>query len=192
MTKGLLPFSRWKMKIQRVCFSFSPTESRRGFTAFHHGTPDLEYLSDLDRLLAQAILRRAYQATEVKTAQRLLLDLARRLETEYPSAAEIVREGLEETLTVLTLKLSPRLCRSLATTNAAESLISRTRLVNRNVKRWRGGQMMLRWVAAGILEAVKGFRRLKGYAAMPTLVNALRTRDRQLGLLTAQEDCQVA
>ena len=108
-------------------------------------------MSDLDRLLAQAILRRAYQATEVKTAQRLLLDLARRLETEYPSAAESVREGLDETLTVLTLKLSPRLCRSLATTNAAESLISRTRLVNRNVKRWRGGQMMLRWVAAGIL-----------------------------------------
>jgi hypothetical protein len=43
----------------------------------------------------------------------------------------------------------------LATTNAVQSLISRTRLVKRNVKRWRGGQMMLRWVAAGILEAVK-------------------------------------
>ena len=51
---------------------------------------------------------------------------------------------------------------------------------------------MLRWVAAGILEAVKGFRRLKGYADMPTLVNALRTRDRQLGLLKAGEDRQVA
>jgi putative transposase len=91
----------------------------------------LEYLSDRDRPWAQAILRRAYQATEVKTAQRLLLDLARRLETEYPSAAESVREGLEETLTVLTLKLSPRLRRSLATTNAVESLMSRTRWVKR-------------------------------------------------------------
>src|ERR671913_2350809 len=54
----------------------------------------LEYLSDRQRPWAQAILRRAYQATEVKTAQRLLLDLARRLETEYPNAAESVREGL--------------------------------------------------------------------------------------------------
>ena len=62
----------------------------------------LEYLSDRDRPWAQAILRRAYQATDVKTAQRLLLDLARRLEAEYPSAAESVREGLDETLTVLT------------------------------------------------------------------------------------------
>ena len=93
---------------------------------------------------------------------------------------------------MLTLKLSPRLRRSLATTNAVESLISRTRLMKRNVKRWRGGQMMMRWVAAGILEAVKGFRRFKGYADMPTLVNALRARDRQLGFVTTDEDRQVA
>src|SRR4029453_13030112 len=76
----------------------------------------LEYLSDRDRPWAQVILQRAYQAADMKTAQRLLLDLARRLQTEYPSAAESVREGLDETLTVLTLKLSPRLRRSLATT----------------------------------------------------------------------------
>lgn len=152
----------------------------------------LEYLNDRDRSWAQAILRRAYQAADPKLAQRRLLDLARRLETEYPSAAESVREGLDETLTVLTLKLSPRLRRSLATTNAAESLLSRTRHVKRNVKRWRSGQMMLRWVAAGILEAVKGFRRLKGYADMPMLVAALRARDRQLGLSVAQEERQIA
>lgn len=152
----------------------------------------LEYLSDRDRPWAQAILRRAYQAADPKLAQRLLLDLARRLEAEYPSAAESVREGLDETLTVLALKLSPRLRRSLATTNAAESLLSRTRHVKRHVKRWRGGQMMLRWVAAGVLEAVKGFRRLKGYADMPMLVAALRARDRQLGLSVAQEERQIA
>ena len=137
-------------------------------------------------------MRRAYQAADVKTAQRLLLDLARRLEAEYPSAAESVREGLDETLTVLTLKLSPRLRRSLATRNAAESLLSRTRHVKRNVKRWRSRQMMLRWVAAGVLEAVKGLRRLKGYADMPMLIAALRTRDRQLGLVTESEEHQIA
>lgn len=61
----------------------------------------LEYLSDRQRPWAQAILRSAYQSPDLKTAQRLLLDLARRLEDEYPSAAESVREGLDETLTVL-------------------------------------------------------------------------------------------
>jgi putative transposase len=142
----------------------------------------LDHLPERQRPWVQAIVRRAYQATDVKTASRLLAGLAKRLEEEYPSAAGSVREGLEETLTVLTLQLSTRLQRSLATTNAAESLLSRTRHVKRNVKRWRGGQMMLRWVAAGVLEAVKGFRRLKGHADMPRLVTALRARDQRLGL----------
>ena len=142
----------------------------------------LDHLPERQRPWVQAIVRRAYQARDVKTATRLLTDLATRLEDDYPSAAGSVREGLDETLTVLTLHLSTRLQRSLATTNAAESLLSRTRYVKRNVKRWRGGQMMLRWVAAGVLEAVKGFRRLKGCGDMPRLVSALRARDQRLGL----------
>jgi len=183
------------MARRRCARRCAPTSARRPWSSAarpHKTRTILEYLSDRDRPWAQALLRRAYQATDVKTAQRLLHDLARRLETECPSAAESVREGLDETLTVLTLKLSPRLRRSLATTNAVESLISRTRLVKRNVKRWRGGQMMLRWVAAGVLEAVKGFRRLKGYAEMPTLVSVLRARDRQLGLRAHEDHGQVA
>ena len=141
----------------------------------------LDHLPERQRPWVQAIVRRAYQASDVKTATRLLTDLAKRLGDEYPSAAGSVREGLDETLTVLALHLSTRLQRSLATTNAAESLLSRTRHVKCNVKRWRGGQMMLRWVAAGVLEAVKGFRRLKGCGDMPRLVTALRARDQRLG-----------
>ena len=64
----------------------------------------------------QAILTRAYTNRHVKTATRLLQDLARRLDTDYPSAAASVREGLDDTLTVLGLGLSERLQRSLATT----------------------------------------------------------------------------
>jgi len=143
----------------------------------------LDHLPERQRPWVKAILHRAYRQDEVAAAKRLLHDLARRLDGEYPSAAESVREGLEETLTIIGLHLSPALRRSLSTTNAAESLISRTRHVKRNVKRWRGGQMVLRWAAAGVLEAVKGFRRLKGHKEMPTLVTALRARDQQLGLV---------
>ena len=70
----------------------------------------------------------------------------------------------------MALGLSDALRRSFSTTNAVESLIGRTRRVKRNVKRWRGGQMVVRWVAAGVLEAVKGFRRLKGHKEMPKLI----------------------
>jgi transposase-like protein len=143
----------------------------------------LDHLPERQRPWVKAILQRAYRSADVATATRLLRDLAKRLEVDHPSAAESVREGLEETLTVIALGLADSLRRSLSTTNAAESLISRPRHVKRNVKRWRGGQMVLRWVAAGVLEAVKGFRRLKGHKEMPTLVAALRARDQQLGLV---------
>src|SRR5438132_3881545 len=148
----------------------------------------LEHLPEGQRAWVRAIVARAYRQVEVATARRLLQDLARRLEDRYPSAAASVREGLEETLTVLTLALSDRLRQSLATTNAIESLISRTRHVKRNVKRWRGGQMVLRWTVAAILEAVKGFRRLKGHKDMPKLVAALRGRDQQLGIAVSVEN----
>ncbi len=147
----------------------------------------LEYLPEAQRPWVKATLTRAYTSPDVKAARRLLQDLARRLDTDYPSAAASVREGLDETLTVIGLRLSERLQRSLATTNAVESLLSRMRHVKRNVKRWRGGTMVLRWVAAGVLEAAKGFRRVKGCKDMPRLVAALRARDAQLGLGDSSE-----
>jgi putative transposase len=147
----------------------------------------LAHLPEGQRPWVRAIVTRAYTHAEVTTARRLLQDLARRLDDRYPSAAASVREGLDETLTVIALGLSDRLRQSLVTTNAIESLISRTRHVKRNVKRWRGGQMVLRWTAAAVLEAVKGFRRLKGHKDMPKLVAALRARDQQLGIAVSAE-----
>ena len=92
----------------------------------HKGRNILEHLPEAQRPWVKAILTRAYTNATVKTAKRLLQDLARRLDTDHPSAATSVREGLDETLTVLGLGLSERLQRSLATTNAIESLLSRT------------------------------------------------------------------
>ena len=153
----------------------------------HKGRNILEHLPEAQRPWVKAILTRAYTHTSVKTATRLLQDLARRLDTAYPSAAASVREGLDDTLTVLGLGVSERLQRSLATTNAIESLLSRTRHVKRNVKRWRGGTMVLRWVAAGVIEAAKEFRRVKGCKDMPALVAALQARDARLGLGESSE-----
>ena len=105
----------------------------------------LESLPQTQRPGGKAILTRAYTHRDVTAARRLVQDLARRLDVDHPSAAASVREGLDESLTVIGLGLSARLQRSLATTNAAESLLSRTRHVKRNVKRWRG----VRWCYAG-------------------------------------------
>jgi transposase-like protein len=125
-------------------------------------------------------MSQAYKAKSVKTAKRQLTNLARSLEQEHPGAAASLREGLDETLTVLGLGLPKLLARSLSTTNPIENLIGRIRQVSHRVKRWRGGQMILRWVASGVGEAEQGFRRLKGYRSMPVLVDALKRYDAEL------------
>jgi putative transposase len=142
----------------------------------------LSYLPPGRQSGARTTMQRAYQTVDVGQAKRQLEALARQLEDGYPSAAASLREGLEETLTVLGLKVGAPLRRTLATTNTIENVIGSVRQVHRNVKRWRGRTMVLRWAVAGMVEAQKGFNRCRGYQDMRALVNALRARDERLGL----------
>src|SRR3970282_761161 len=96
-------------------------------------------------------------------AQAALEKLFRQLERINPSAARSLEEGREETLTLHRLGVSALLRRSLATTNIIESCLSTVRHVARNVKRWQGGDHLARWTAAGLLEAEKKFRKVRGY-----------------------------
>jgi transposase-like protein len=125
----------------------------------------------------RAVLSQAYAANSYTTAERQLKNLARTLASERPGAAESVREGLEETLTVKKLGLAGRLERSLATTNPIENMNGTVRRISNRVKRCRGGSMALRWVAGAMLEAKRGFRRLKGHKDMPMLMVQLRALD---------------
>lgn len=141
----------------------------------------LEQLPEHMRKSVSMAISQAYRLSDPKKAKRQLLALASRLKNEHPGAAASLLEGLDETLTVQGLKLPAALERTLATTNAIENLIGCAQRLARNVKRWRGGTMMLRWVAAGVLEAQTRFRRVRGYVGMPALIEALRKHDRQLG-----------
>jgi hypothetical protein len=82
-------------------------------------------------------------------------------------------EGLDEILCVVRLGLPKESRRSLACTNIIENMNGTIRQVTRNVKRWRDASMALRWTAAGMMEARKGFRRLMAYKQLPTLKAAL-------------------
>ncbi|MEF2554628.1 transposase, partial [Aurantimonas sp. A2-1-M11] len=88
------------------------------------------------------VLRQAWELDDAQKAEKLIRNLARRLEQDRPGVAASILEGLDEILTVVRLKL---------------------------VKRWRNGKMALRWVAAGMIEAAKGFRRLKAHKQLPIL-----------------------
>jgi transposase-like protein len=118
-------------------------------------------------------LRQAWELDDAAQAEQLIRNLARRLETEWPGIAATLLEGLEEILCVVRLKLPKELRRSLACTNIIENMNGTIRQVSRNVKRWRDASMALRWTAAGMMEAKKGFRRLKAYKQLPALKAAL-------------------
>jgi putative transposase len=111
----------------------------------------------------------AYHAGSALEAEAALLSLAKELDRTHPGAAASLREGLAETLTVLRLGVPPTLARTLRSTNCIESMISVCREHAANVKRWRDGQMALRWCAAGMVEAGKQFRRVNGHLHLPSL-----------------------
>ena len=125
-------------------------------------------------------MSQAYASGEVKRARQLLENLARSLERNHPGAAASLREGLDETLTVMQLDLPESLERVLSSTNLIENLFSRVRELSRRVRNWQSGTMILRWSAAGMLEAERNFRKVAGYRSLNKLDAALRAHDAAL------------
>ncbi len=125
------------------------------------------------RTVVEKRMREAYHASSAVEAEGLLTALARELDRTHPGAAASLREGMAETLTILRLGVPPTLARTLHSTNPIESMIEICREHSKNVKRWRDGQMALRWCAAGMLEADHQFRRVNGHLHLPKLRAAL-------------------
>lgn len=138
----------------------------------------IDHLAKTEHAWVRRELRGAWKLTDAHAAKRALEALARKLERINPDAAGSLREGLDETLTITRLGVTGTLAKTLATTNPMESTIDIVRVHARNVKRWRGGDMRLRWAAAGMLCAEQQYRRVKGYAQLAALADALNTYNR--------------
>jgi len=141
----------------------------------------LGHLPDGMQASVKAILSEAWGMHDGKLARARLERLASSLDADHPGAAASVREGLEETLTLQGLGIEGTLYRKLRSTNAIENLNSGIAHYSRNVKRWQGGSMVVRWVSAAIVEAEKKFRRVQGWRDIEKLVRAL-------ALLEAKEE----
>jgi putative transposase len=132
--------------------------------------------SKLPKALAATVskkMRAIYHYDDALRAEAELTELARQLQKNHPGAAGSLREGLAETLTVMRLKIPPTLARTLRSTNAVESMIEICRDHSTNVKRWRDGEMALRWCAAGMGQATKQFRKVNGFLHLPALRKTL-------------------
>ena len=118
-------------------------------------------------------MKRAYAMKHYADAKQALKQLLRELMDLNPDAARSLEEGLEETLTVHRLQVPDRLRKSLSMTNIIESTFSMVDRVCGNVKRWKGGDQRLRWLASGLLYAERRWNRVQGYRDIPALLQAL-------------------
>jgi transposase-like protein len=137
------------------------------------------------------VLRQAWELDHADKAEKLIRNLAQRLERDWSGVSGSILEGIEEILTVTRLGLPKELRRSLACTNIIENAMGTVRRVCRNVKRWRSAAMAMRWTAAAMQEAAKGFRRLKAHKQLPTLRAALeahRNKNSPHGVIARQAD----
>lgn len=132
-----------------------------------------DYLPEDKQPAVRAAIQRAYELTDATEAQAQLEDLARSLERTHPGAAGSLREGMAETLTVQRLGITGCLYRALRSTNVIENLNGSVGNYRRNVKRWRDGAMVMRWVAASLKEAHMHFNRIHGHRDLKHLVTAL-------------------
>jgi transposase-like protein len=134
----------------------------------------LEHLPEHVRPSVRRAMRDAWNSGDPELALRQLERLARSLSRDHPGAAGSLREGMEETLTVQRLGVEGALLRTLRTTNPIENLNSAVAHHTRNVRRWRDGQMLLRWIGAALHEATRGFRRVRGHRDLLKLCAALQ------------------
>ena len=151
------------------------------------------HLAERDRPQVKARLRRAWAETDHARALEQLRVLAGELDRTHPGAAGSLREGMDETLTVIWLGIRGKLRRTLESTNACESMIEIVRRTQRNVKHWSSGEMGLRWTAAGMLEAEQQFRKVIGHTDLAKLAIAIEhDLDRHPQTMTPTQEAAIA
>lgn len=133
----------------------------------------LEHLPEELHVSVRQAMKDTWHSKDPVLAKRQLERLAHSLARAHPGAAASLREGLDETLTLIHLGVEDALYKTLRTTNPIENLNGLIAHYTRNVKRWRDGHMVLRWIGSSLKQASRGFRAVRGYRDMKRLVSAL-------------------
>jgi len=136
----------------------------------------IEHLPEQLHASVGRAMRDAWGSGNAALAAKQLQRLAASLAAKHPGAAASLREGLDDTLTVQRLGMTGALYRTLRTTNPIENLNGSIAHFTRNVKRWKDGQMTLRWVAGALADAKQRFRKLRGHRDMKLLLAALAAK----------------
>ena len=134
----------------------------------------LDKLPEKHHWLVTTRLRAAWGMNTYTEAKAAIDEVLALLDNLSALAADSLREGMEETLTLHRLDLPAPLRVSLYSTNPIENVFSSVATQVTRVRNWKSGDgMATRWAASFLLDAEQRFHRIKGYGAMPALINAL-------------------
>jgi len=115
-------------------------------------------------------INESYAELNYEKARISMSSLASWADKINPDMGRSVREGMEETLTVIRLGVSPFLYKTVYSTNPIESLNSSLERFSHRVKKWRSGDMKKRWLASAILQSEKSMHRITGFIGINSLI----------------------
>jgi transposase-like protein len=127
--------------------------------------------------------RTALDQNSYEDARQMLRDMEKWLRGINESAADSLLEAIEEILTLHRMKIPALLRKTLHSTNPIESMFSTVRECEGNIKKYKNSKMMHRWLASVLLHCEKGFKRAKGYASIPEVINQIEASEPQNVLL---------
>ena len=146
------------------------------------------YLDAAQQSVFRRRLQEAYALTTHKEAKASLMKLHQELEKVNVSAANSLREGLEDTLTIHQLGLSSELAKHLSTTNCIEGVMSQMGSYTDKVDRWHNSDQILRWTGMSLMDIEPRLNRIYGHRYLNILrFKLLKIVEERTGKKTAIE-----
>jgi transposase-like protein len=163
---------------------------------YHKRENVVSHLNKGLQILWRRKLQAAYSKQDYSEANSALNTLVGELNQINPTAANSLKEGMSDTLTIHRLGLNQILARSFSTTNCLESILAQVEQYTQRVDRWRNGAHIQRWVAAGLLEVEPRLKKVYGWRNLRSLRDKIkqeleRRKKEQTPITEEQELTQV-
>lgn len=161
-TKGLLVVIDGSPGLRKAVNKVFADEALVQRCQWHKRENVLSYLPKHKQPEYKNKIQDAYNCHTYDEAKTTLETIMNELKEINLSAANSLKEGLEETLTLHRLELPLALRTVFKTTNCIESLNSQIARLTGRVTRWQNSKQIHRWVASSLLDIEMRMRKIRG------------------------------
>ena len=144
----------------------------------------LSYLPKSNQEYFKRKLQDAYEQDSYAKAKRKLKKIYKELKLINMDAANSLKEGLEETLTLHKLGVFHIIGKSFKTTNCIENLNRGVRDRLGRVCKWKNSDHRRRWLASALIDMEPRFNLVEGYKKLPSLRRAMQVYNSRLNFFS--------